>query len=581
MSQSIIFQQADTDMNIINSNPYRILGVYANSRRQEILANKGKATAFLKVNRSVEYPLDLKGVLPSLLRTLDMMNEAESHLTIAKEQIKYTQFWFLKMTPIDDVAFNYLIAGNIASAEEIWSKQESLSSLQNKLVCFLIEDKPRAAVIAAEKLYEKFGDTYIKKVDVNCTLQMSGTDLLHQFLDSLGEEIGSSKLIGLVSGEEAKSYIRSKTIGPLISKISSEVERTKRVDHKDPQARIEAARKLVTNTREPFNELKSILLSTDSQLQMIADKLGLEILQCGIDFFNNSDDENKHETAMKMQKYAQSVVIGTLAKQRCDENVKILQKIIDDLPPKEVIAEDRAIKAELNKHVRSLEKITVAITLLNATKPNLQSIKKKLGPTNTYYLNLSTQVVGLALHKVVGEVNEVQNDPQIAFRLQLGLELDQNSIDNLKMVFRQAWNATTIMDEFDLESQFKSHYNQNRSTLKSMCSDLGISTYASRPSTTSRPVSKSMTTSSSTSNTTQPRPSTAYTPTSSNKTKKVKKELNPIAAVIIVHLIWGMIFAANGGNFVTGMFVGAFGWLFYINFIAYAIIDWIYEKITE
>ena len=566
---------------IILQNPFRILGVYANSAKRDVVANKGKAAAFLKVNRPVEYPLDLKGILPLLSRTLDMMSEAESHLTISKEQIKYAQFWFLKMTPLDDVAFNHLIAGDMTSAEEIWSKQESLSSLQNKMVCFLIEDKPRAAVMAAEKLYEKFGDTYINKVDANCTLQMTGTDLLHQFLDSLGEEIGFPKLIGLVNGEEAKGYIRSNTIGPLISKISSEVERTKKVDHKNPQARIEAARKLVTNTREPFTQLKNILLSTDSQFQMIADKLGLEILQCGIDYFNNSDDDNKHETAMKMQKYAQSVVIGTMAKQRCDENVKILQKIIDALPPKEVITEDRAIKAELNKHVRSLEKITVAITLLNATKPNLQNIKQKLGPTNAYYLNLSTQVVSIALHKVVGEVNEVQNDPQIAFRLQLGLELDRNSIDNLKMVLRQAWNATTIMDEFDLEPQFKSHYNQNRSTLKSMCSDLGISTYVSSPSTTSRPVSKSVTTTSSTSNTTRSRPSTAYTPTSSNKTKKVKNELNPVAAVIIVHLIWGMIFAANGGNFLTGMFVGAFGWLFYINFIAYAIIDWIYGKITE
>ena len=33
-------------MNIITNNPYRILGVFANSRRQEIIANKSKASAF-------------------------------------------------------------------------------------------------------------------------------------------------------------------------------------------------------------------------------------------------------------------------------------------------------------------------------------------------------------------------------------------------------------------------------------------------------------------------------------------------------------------------------------------------------
>ena len=74
-------------MIIITNNPYRILGVYTNSPKKDIVAHKGKATAFLKVNKSVEYPLDLKGILPPLSRTLEMMNEAEAHFAIAREQI--------------------------------------------------------------------------------------------------------------------------------------------------------------------------------------------------------------------------------------------------------------------------------------------------------------------------------------------------------------------------------------------------------------------------------------------------------------------------------------------------------------
>lgn len=564
---------------IILQNPFRILGVYANSPKKDIFANKGKATAFLKVNRPVEYHLDLKGILPLLSRTLDMMDKAESHLAIAKEQIKYTQFWFLKMTPIDDVAFNHLVTGNIANAEELWSKQESLSSLQNKLVCYLIDDKLRAAVIAAEKLYDKFGDTYLKKVDANCTLQMSGIELMHQFLDSLGEEIGFPKLIGLVSGEESKKYIRSKTIDPLISKITIDVDKTKKVDHKDPNARINAARRLVANTKEPFSQLKSLLPSSDPQYQMIADKLGLEILQCGIDYFNNSEDEDAPHTAMKMQKYAQSIVVGTLAKQRCEENVKILQKIIDELPPKEVMAEDKAIKAELSKFVRLPDKISYAVTLLNNTKPHLQSIKNKLGATNSYYLKLSTQIVGNAMHNVVEEVNAVQNDPQIAFRMQLGLGLDPSSMSKIKDAFREAWKATTIMDGFDLEPDFKSHYNENRSTLKSMCNQLGISTYVSKPSTSSRPITRSTTSSTSTRSSAQSRPSTAY---SNSNIKPTKKEMNPIVAVVIIHIIWGLFGLSDGiGGFFGAMFAGIAGWIIPINYLGYIIIEWIYNQINE
>lgn len=449
----------DTAPKIVLQNPYRILGVYANSPKRDIVANKGRATAFLKVNHPVEYPLDLKGILPAPNRTLDLMNEAEAHLAIAKEQIKYAQFWFLqKMSPLDDIAFNHLLAGNMAGAIEIWSKQESISSLQNKLVCYIIESKQELAIKTAEKLYEKFGNDYISKVDANCTLQMTATDLLHQFIDSIGEEIGMQKLLGFDLGAETKAYISSQTIGPLINKISSEVDKAKKVDHKDPKARIEAARKLVANTKEAFSQLKSILPATDSQYQMIADKLGLEILQCGIDYFNNSEDDDAPHTAMKMQKYAQSVVVGSLAKQRCDENVKILQKIIDSLPPKEIIREDRAIRKELEKYTKLPDKISYAITLLNNTKPYLQTIKNKLGVGNKAYLDLSTLVINNALHNVIEEVNAAQN---------------KNSSDTLASCLREAWKAIVIMDSFDMDANTKkTRYIPNRNTLKDLCDNL-------------------------------------------------------------------------------------------------------------
>lgn len=549
---------------IVLKNPYRVLGVYTNSAKKDIVANKGKASAFIKVNRPVEYPLDLNGILPQLTRSLDTMNEAEAHLAIAKEQIKYAQFWYIKITPIDDIAFNYLLAGNMESAKELWSKQESVSSLQNKIVCYLIENKPWLAIKTAEILYKKYGDSYISKIDANSTLQMSSTDLLHMFIDTLGEEVGMQKLLGYEMDADTKAYISSQTIGPIINKISSEVENTKKIDHKNPNARINAARKLVSNTRDSFSQLKSLLPSSDPQFQMIADKLGLEILQCGIDYFNNSEDDEAPHTAMKMQKYALSIVVGTLAKQRCEENVRTLQKIIDELPPKEVLAEDRAIKAELSKYVRLPDKISYAVTLLNNTKPHLQIIKDKLGATNSYYLKASTQIIGNAMHNVVEEVNAVQNDPQIAVRLQLGLGLDTASLSKLKDALREAWKATIIMDGFDMEPSYKSHYNENRNTLKSMCNQLGVSTYVSRPSTSSRPVQRSTTSTSSTRSSTISRPSTAYSSSSSSSSSSdgnygcyiwiivaliagaigasmSQSVVGFIAGVLIVSGIWGKI----------------------------------------
>ena len=495
-----------TVLDIILYNPHRILGVYTNTHRKDILSNKGKATAFLTVGRPVEYPLDLNGILPPLKRTLETMDAADAHLSVAKEQIKYAQFWFMRSTMLDDIAYNHLLAGDINGALGIWSKQDDLSSLQNKLVCELIGNNYSLAIRTAEKLYDNYGVFYINKIDPGSTLKMTAIELLHQFLDSLSEEVGVHKLLCCELSDDIKAYVSSKAVGPLINKISSEVKKAKIVDHKDPEARIEAARKLVANTKEPFAQLKSILPATDSQYQMIADKLGLEILQCGIDYFigmKDSDDEAPF-TAMKMLKYARTIVVGSLAVGRCDDQIRELQKYIDNLPPKAVMAEDKAIKAELAKFVRLPDKISYAVTLLNNTKPHLQSIKRKLGATNAYYLKLSTQIVGNALHNVIEEVNEAQEplaklsellsgmNPYLRNSLLSGSSLDIDEIRNkVKSTLREAWRATVIMDGFDLESDFKTRYNQNRSTLKSLCSQMDVPTYGSTSSTPSYGVSSS------------------------------------------------------------------------------------------
>lgn len=540
---------------LVTHNPFRVLGVYANSPKKDILANKGRATAFLRVGKSVEYPLDLNGILPTIGRTIEMFNDAEAKLAIAKEQVKYAQFWFLKITPIDDVAFNHLTNGNMVVAKDMWSKQDSLSSLQNRMICCLIENNTESALMMAEKLYNHFGNDYVKTIDANCTLQMTGTELLHQFVDALSAEVDMQSFLNCGLGAETKEYLGSKVVGPLISKITAEIDKAKNVDHGKPTARKEAGQKLMTATKEPLQQLKNILHADNPQYQMIADKLGIEILQCGIDYFNNSEDDDAPQTAMKLQKYAQSIVVGGLAKDRCNENVNILEEIIKDLPPTQVIAEDKAIKSELEKYVRLPDKISYAITLLNNTKAHLQIIKQKLGSSNAYYLKISTRVVSNAVHNLVEEVNVAQ-EPLIRFnklvenmdsymvRSLLNTEIGdkyEEARSSLKSVLRKAWEATCIMDDFDLEADYQSHYNKNKSSLKSMCEKIGISTYVREPTTPTTP---------------RPAPTTPPTPAPNDTGKETN--VGCIIAIVLIIVLGIIGNVVNGGEgLAVGIFVGA------------------------
>ena len=506
-------------MNIIENNPYRILGVYTNSPKKDVVANKGKASAFVRVGKSVEFPMDMKGTLPPLARTLESMNEAEAHLSVGKEQIKYAQFWFVKITSIDDIAFNHLLAGNMNAAKEIWLKQESVSSLQNIVVCNLIENNISMAVNTAERLYGKFGDIYINKLDESCTIQMTSEELLHQFIDSLGEELGMHALINYELGTETKTYISTQIVGPLISKISAEVEKTKKVDHKNPKARIDAARKLVTSTKESFTQLKGILKANDPQFVMIADKLGLEILQCGIDYFNNSDEDDRHEVAMKMQKHALSVVVGKLAKQRCEENVKILQKLIDELPPREIVYEYNSLMELIANFVNPPKKETTEgvtilktprfisslfddvvgphlpdnskaiIDFINKIRPLVVSMKEKVGSNESHYIEICSLIGNVAIAKSVESLNKAQEVlNEWGERAQRAVTDIYNSrsrntishynslLSSFKTMVSNTWDALQLIGLMDVSAEFRSNrLNPNKDALKSIAASINVS----------------------------------------------------------------------------------------------------------
>ena len=441
-------------MNVLKNNPYRLLGVYTNSPTKERLANHNRMKAFLKVGKSVSFSLDLPQYLQPINRTETLVADADAKLALPKDQMFYALFWFIKTTPLDDIAFNHLIAGERNKAEEIWQKKETLSSLQNRIVCALMCDDYKQALSCAETLYGnmQYVNQFVSAV-IGTGGNVSVTDLPFTFLDALCEEIDVQKILPHIENSIWKEHISGKAINPLIDTIQNAIAIANKSRGKGSQARLEAGEVLMKDTKVTLQQLMSLQPKTDLQYQMIADKLGLEILQCGIDYYNESDDADAAHKAMKLQKYALKIVVGQMAKDRCKENVDILQKIIDNLPPSEVYSEDRAIHEELRKYCLLPDKICHAVTLLNNTRPYLQAIKRKLGVSNGYYLKISSQVVGNALSNAIAEVNA------------------SNSNDILK----SAWELTLFMDTFDLEVSFKEKtYKKNREILKQMCEERGL-----------------------------------------------------------------------------------------------------------
>ena len=453
-------------MNILQNNPYRLLGVYSNSPTKERLANHNRMKAFLKVGKPVSFPLDLPQYLSSINRTEVSVTDADAKLTLPKDQILYAQFWFVKMTPLDDVAFNHLIAGEIDKAEDIWRKRECASSLQNRIVCALMCGKYAGAISIAETLYSN--TQYINQLVV-AVVGMGGnfnlSDLTFSFIDVLYDEIGANKLSSFITNTTWKDYIKDKAVKPIITNIQGAIDVAHKLKGKGATARLEAGRTLMRSTKDMLSDLRRLLSVSDIQYEVIADKLAQEILQCGIDYYNNTNDDDAPHNAMILQKYALSVAVGNLVKNRCKENVDTLEKVGPEYAVRNEIKFLMNIIKQLrgegghDKYSIIMFGLCLSISdvqgLVEKSIPYINRMKEKLGFSNDLYIKVTSAVVSAAVNAIVEFINMQQS-------LSLG------NADRLKPVISAAISAMGIIGNIDMDTKTSQYYNSNSSTLVSM-----------------------------------------------------------------------------------------------------------------
>ena len=384
--------------------------------------------AFLKVGKTVSFPLDLPQFLPSIDRDETIVSSAQASIELPMDQIKHTLFWFMKATPLDDIAINHLLAGNIVQAKEIWNKKETVSSLLNLMACALIENDADSLAIKADTLFQNYSGEFC--LTVNETIKLTSSQLTELFIELIKQD-GTFELAKLmqVSGTsvEWRKIIVGGLVKPIIDEISLAISEAKSA--KGSSANYRAGEKLMNSTKGPLSKLKGLLGVSDMQYQMIADKLATTILQCGINYFNDTEEDEAVDKAMKLQNYALSIAVGQMAKDRCKENVDILKNIGPEYKvQKELERLGNKVKAfknkersvpniglstdslafRLNSSSQSNYKTSDVQSFISECRPDLLSIKEKLGANTSTYIKISSVIVSVAVNVVIDIVNKAQ-----------------------------------------------------------------------------------------------------------------------------------------------------------------------------
>ena len=448
---------------LLSHNPYRILGVYSNSPKKDVLSNLNKMKAFLKVGKAVSFPLDMPQFLPSIERDEAIVSSAQTSIELPMDQIRHTLFWFMKATPLDDIALNHLLSGNMAQAKEIWNKKETVSSLLNLMACAVIDGDLDTLAIKADTLFQKYSGDFC--LAVNETIKLTSSELTELYVDLLKKD-GSYDLAKMmqVSGTSAewRKITGGGLVKPVIDDITLAISEAKSA--KGATANYRAGEKLMNSTKGLISQLRSLLGISDMQYQMIADKLATTILQCGINYFNDTEEDDAVEKAMKLQNYALSIAVGQMAKDRCKENVDILKKI----------GPEYKVQKELNRIGEKLKRFSTkpvgrdAIftsllgngksfsdinSFIDGCKSDLLLVRQKLGASNSLYLKISSAVASAAINALVEKINAAQQMANIT-----------SDKDSLKRDVSSAISTMSKISSLDMTTECRNYFNSNNST---------------------------------------------------------------------------------------------------------------------
>ncbi len=430
-------------MDIIKNNPYRIAGILSNATERELQKQKTKIKAYTKVGKEIKSDFDF-GILDGISRTEESVNKAFSNVEQNQDKVNYSLFWFLNASPFDNTALEYLKNGDEEKAIEIWEKvttdkdvnSKNFSAFNNLGTYKLLSQSKteiKKGIEAKIKLIESdYFENFVHSV-ADQTYKIDKLNqsekLIDELLTQLNKQYSSSETLQLFSGcnGATQQYLSKKFTEQPLHNIENRIESCKKKRKADNGNAYEFGLKLVSESKDDLSLLNSLLGTSDLKYKTIADQLANEIMQCGIDYFNASQnsnnekvvnqehlkymglkEENPLQKAQKLTKIADRIAVGKLTKDRAKDNLDTLEEMKDQ-EVNQAIALLSSIKMAYDK---AISEIDAQVAQMRMTMSYNQSINyTKVDKMKASCLDWSKVVEVISNGISQNDVRIIQNCP--------------------------------------------------------------------------------------------------------------------------------------------------------------------------
>lgn len=484
-------------MQVIKNNPYRTIGLLAGASLKDQTRQANRLKQFVEAEQEVTDDFSFP-VFGNVNRTVNSIGDAVSKLNLNNDRMNAALFWFYNGSHIDEASFDNLKDNNLQEAINIWERRTSGEVSHSNHSAF--------QNLSTLKLLTAFNNGTINSTTLEegiyLKLKFLESDFVHEFKEKIADEtyrtnknelelyflnqvqnevekntsISSQNLIEIINKQtfSAKEEFLGKFIQKPIEQIERMIEASK-AKRKIKKDVIIAGDTLYKEARPLLETLKSAIGTSNLKFQTICDKVSDEILQCGIQLFNDFRDSSSYDpgdSAMKLFTKAKALAIGKVAKERCRENTEGVQEWINDKPERDkqskVIKDFEILKNLIDEYDRYTETIGNAKNLLSRAKPHLFNVKQILGATDELYLGLSSRIASDAQGMMVAEINALQATFGKAYDNASKLA----SVLLLKQKVEEAWDVTNTIGSMDLREDFKSRFNTNRTSLSNLKTQL-------------------------------------------------------------------------------------------------------------
>jgi hypothetical protein len=371
---------------LLSFNPYRILGVTSNTGQKEIQKNLSKMKAYAKLGRTIAFDFDFPNLnLKHVDRSEEIVLKIESKILLDFNKVKYALFWYQNITAVDSVAIDNLKNGDTEKSIEIFKKatksditQKNISAHNNLSTIQLHRnlgatktdvfnnDKDSIKEISAaigKKLdiidsdhFNLFCNSLNIETDIDKSLLRS--EISREFLNILLKNYSRAdlkKLIDLLD-ERVSEVFSNEFVKAPVANIKSQIKNVDDALSLDVNQGIVLGKRLIRSCFADIKELDEILGKTHYLYEDIADKLSNQIMQCGIKYFNENDED---QDFLSSYKYALSIACSEKTKSRANDCIKHCE---------EEAANNICSSCKINKINKSIKK---KVTMYKVTDRNV------------------------------------------------------------------------------------------------------------------------------------------------------------------------------------------------------------------